>query len=142
MKTLPVLLTCGALVLLPSCSTVESRIAQNRSSFDSWPAPVQQSVSAGQVGVGFTMEQVEVALGKPDYVFSRSAAEGSFQVWSYRDKAPRFSFGVGMGSFGGRSGVSSGLGVSTGQAYPDEKLRVIFDQSGRVVSLEEVMRGR
>jgi outer membrane protein assembly factor BamE (lipoprotein component of BamABCDE complex) len=128
--------------LVAGCSTVDSRISQHRAAFESWPPPVQEMVSHGQVAPGFTVDQVRVALGDPDRVFSRVAATGSFEVWCYADHGPRFSFGVGMGSFHGGSGYSGGVGVSTGAAYPEEKLRVIFDQTGRVSSIEQIRRGR
>jgi outer membrane protein assembly factor BamE (lipoprotein component of BamABCDE complex) len=129
-----------ALLLLAGCSTVESRIS-GQADFNTWPPQVQQMVSAGQIGVGFTQEQVQVALGDPDFVFSRSAATGSYTVWSYRDRGPRFSFGVGMASYHGGSGFGTGVGVSNA-GYAGEKLRVVFDQTGRVWSIEQITRTR
>ena len=126
---------------LVGCSTVESRVAKNRPAYDSWPPQVQQMVNAGQIAVGFTTDQVRVALGEPDHVFTRTAATGSFEVWSYADKGPRFSFGIGMGSFGRHSGYAGGVGVNTSPSYPEEKLRVVFDGYGRVSSIEQVRRG-
>ena len=133
---------CVVMIALAGCSTVESRVSNNRAAFDSWPPAVQQKVTAGQIDVGFSTDQVRMALGDPDYVFARSAVTGNFEVWSYRDRGPRFSFGLGMGSFSGRSGYSTGIGVNTGGGYPDEKMRVIFDHTGRVSSIEEVRKAR
>lgn len=132
---------CGAALalLLAGCSTVDSRIAKNRPAFNSWPPAVQDKVVVGQIDIGFTPEQVAVALGQPDRVFTRTTADGTSQVWSYRDRGPRFSFGVGvgMGSWGGRSGTFGGVGVGTGTGYlDDEKLGVVFDPSGRVSAIE------
>lgn len=141
MKTISALFALAALVVCAGCSTVESRVARHRASFDTWPPPVQQQVAAGQINIGFSPEMVRVALGDPDYVYARTTQTGSSEVWSYRDRGPRFSFGIGMGSFHGGSGFSSGVGVSTGNRYPDEKIRVIFDQTGRVSSIEQVTRG-
>lgn len=103
---------------------------------------MQQKVSAGQIDVGFTTEQVKVALGDPDYVFARTQPNASFEVWSYRDRGPRFSFGLGMSSSHGGSGVGGGVGVATGPGYADEKLRVIFDTTGHVSSIERIERRR
>jgi hypothetical protein len=125
--------------LLAGCSTVGSRVAAHRSAYDRWPPAVQQRVSAGQIDVGFTMEQVRVALGDPDRVFSRTSPTGAFEVWSYNDRGPRFSFGVGMGSFHGGSAYGGGVSMGT-SPYPDERLRVIFDGSGRVNSIEQFRR--
>jgi hypothetical protein len=133
-------LLSAALLLFVGCSTTASRIARQRRAFDSWPPAVQQRVSAGQIDVGFTQEQVRVALGDPDHVFARTAANGSFEVWSYADHGPHFSFGVGMGSFGRHSAYGGGVTVG-GPSYPDEKLRVIFDAYGRVNSIEQIRRG-
>lgn len=132
---------CGATfaLLLAGCSTVDSRIAKNRAAFNTWPPAVQDKVVVGQIDVGFTPEQVAVALGQPDRVFTRTTADGTSQVWSFRDRGPRFSFGVGvgMGSWGGRSGTFGGVGLGTGTGYlDDEKLGVVFDPSGRVSAIE------
>lgn len=132
---------CGATLalLVAGCSTVDSRIAQNRAAFNTWPPAVQDKVVVGQVDIGFTPEQVAVALGQPDRVFTRTTADGTSQVWSYRDRGPRFSFGVGVGagSWGGRGGTFGGVGLGTATGYhDDEKLGVVFDPGGRVSSIE------
>lgn len=136
------LIVLGALAAFAAagCSTVDSRIAKNRAAFNTWPPAVQDKVVLGQIDVGFTTDQVAVAIGAPDRVFTRTTADGTSQVWSYRDRGPRFSFGVGvgMGSWGGRGGSFGGVGVNTGTGgyYDDEKMGVVFDQNGRVTSIE------
>jgi len=125
------------------CSTVDSRIAKNRDAFTTWPPAVQDKVVVGQIDIGFTPEQVRVALGEPDRVFTRTTGDGTSQVWSYREKGPRFGFGVGvgMGSFGHRGGSFGGVSMGTGGGYQDdEKLGVVFDASGRVSSIEARQR--
>ena len=125
--------------LAAGCSTVDSRIARHRDAFNTWPPAVQDKVVVGQIDLGFTTDQVAVALGEPDRVFTRTTADGTSQVWSYRDRGPRFSFGVGlgMGSWGSRGGSFGGVGIDTGGGYrDDEKLGVVFDQNGRVSSIE------
>ena len=124
-------------LIFAGCSTVESRISGHRADYNTWPPAVQQQVAAGQINIGFTREQVQVALGSPDHTFVRTAANGSFEVWSYADRGPRFSLGVGMASFGRHS--ATGLGVATGSSpYPDERLRVVFDGYGRVTTIEQI----
>jgi hypothetical protein len=126
-------------VFAAGCSTVDSRIAKNREAFNSWPPAVQDKVVVGQIDLGFTTDQVAVALGQPDRVFTRTTADGTSQVWTYRDRGPRFSFGVGvgMGSFGGRGGSFGGVGINTGGGYhDDEKMGIVFDPNGRVSSIE------
>ena len=129
--------TCA--LLLVGCSTVDSRIAKNRAAFNTWPPGVQDKVVQGQIDIGFTPEQVRVALGEPDRVFTRTTSDGTSQVWSYRDRGPRIGFGVGvgMGSFGGRGGTFGGVGIGTGSGYrDDEKLGIVFDEAGHVSSIE------
>jgi hypothetical protein len=138
---LKVLLSASAACALffAGCSTVDSRIAKNRDAFNTWPPAVQDKVVLGQIDIGFTPDQVRVALGEPDRIFTRTAADGTSQIWSYRDRGPRFGFGVGVGvgSFGGRGGTFGGIGVGTDAGYrDDEKMGVVFDAAGRVSSIE------
>lgn len=129
----------GALVLA-GCASVDSRIAKNRAAFDSWPPAVQNKIIQGQVDLGFTTDQVRVALGEPDRVFTRTTADGTSEVWSYRDRGPKFGFGVGvgMGSMGSRGGTFGGVGIHTGPGgyLDEEKLGVVFDRNGRVSAIE------
>lgn len=137
-KTL-LLITAAAGLLVTGCSTVDSRIAKNRDLFNTWPPAVQDKVVVGQIDIGFTPDQVRVALGEPDRVFTRTTGDGTSQVWSYRDRGPRFSFGVGvgMGSFGHRGGTFGGIGVGSDAGYrDDEKMGIVFDATGRVSSIE------
>ena len=128
------------------CSTVDSRVAKNRAAFSTWPQAVQDKVAAGKIDVGFTPDQVRVALGDPDRIWSRQTADGMSEVWSYRDRGSRFSFGfgVGMGSYGSRGGSFGGIGLQTGPgAYrDDEKMGVVFNSRGVVSSVETTSRVR
>jgi hypothetical protein len=133
-------IVCSSLLIAAGCSTVDSRVAKNRAAFDAWPPAVQQKVIHGQADIGFTREQVTVALGEPDRVFTRTTADGTTEVWSYRDHGPHVSFGIGVGSFGRHSATSVGVGVGTGGYQPEEKLGVVFDREGRVASIEQVAR--
>jgi hypothetical protein len=133
-KTKRLFLVLAALALA-GCSTVDSRIAKNQPEFDSWPPAVQQKVRAKQVDLGFTMAQVFMALGDPDRKYTRTTAQGTTEVWAYRDDRPTFSFGLGFGSAGGSSAYGAGVGVTTGGDRYDDKLRVIF-ANGKVTALE------
>jgi hypothetical protein len=146
MKTKLLLLASSlALLAAAGCSTVDSRIAKNRAAFESWPPGVQSTVIQGRIAPGFTPDQVRVALGEPDRVWTRTTSDGTSEVWGYRDRRPRFSFGVGvgMGSWSGSHGTFGGVGIGTGGGYrDDEKMGVVFDRTGRVTSIETRERPR
>jgi hypothetical protein len=133
------LLTVGLVTLLfaTACSSVDSRIARNRAEFSSWPLAVQEKVAAGKIDIGFSPEQVLMALGEPDRRFTRTTADGTSAVWGYRDRAPKVSFGLGLGlgGFSGRSAVGGGVMLGTGY-NDDEQLGVVFDRTGNVASIE------
>lgn len=133
------LLGCGIALVLAGCSSVDSRVNGNPD-FANWPPAVQQKVRAGEIDVGFTQQQVEVALGKPDYTSTRTTSDGTTAVWGYRERGPRFSFGVGLGSIGRSSSVGVGVGTSTGGWRDDEKTRVLFDRNGNVAAIEHAQR--
>ena len=122
--------------LLAACSSTGSRIRDQQSAFDSYPAEVQQKIRAGQVDVGFTQEQVRLALGEPDRRYTQQTAKGESQVWAYSKSSSGISFGLGVGGIGASSGVGGGVGVSSnGGGSGDDKLRVTFD-AGRVTVIE------
>jgi hypothetical protein len=126
--------------LLGGCtSTPDTRIAKSRATFDQLPAEAQQKIKAGQVEVGFTPEMVQLALGDPDRVFTRHSDRGDTEVWGYRTRGPRFSIGIGMGTFGRHSSVGGGVGVSTGGDDPEEKVRVEF-RDGKVTAVDTLKR--
>ena len=144
MKTrLPLLAAVAVFVLAAGCSTVDSRIASNRRAFDTWPPSVREKVAAGRIDLGFTTDQVRVALGEPDRIWSRTTADGTSQVWSYRQPSSRvyLGLGLGVGSFGRRGGTFGSIGIGTSTGYRDgENLGVVFDRNGVVTALES--RGR
>lgn len=130
LRSLPVLVV---LIAVAGCSTSASRIQNHQAAFDAWPVAVQQEVRVGRVGVGFTPEMVQVALGEADRRYTRTSLQGTSEVWVYLDHGPKFSIGL-----GGSSGNSAyGVGMRTGDDTfrEDENLRVVFE-GGRVVALE------
>jgi hypothetical protein len=134
MKTLLLVIGLSASLLAVGCSTVDSRAKEHEAAFNSWPADVQQKVKAGQVDVGFTQEMVLVALGEPGRKVTRTTSNGEAEVWTYADKSPKFSIGLGMGSMRGSTGV--GGGVTVGDTWrDDEAMRVIFE-GGKVSGIE------
>lgn len=120
---------------LAACSTVDSRIRKNKAAYESWPPEVQAQVKAGRADVGFTPEQVRVALGKPDRVYTRKTAEAAQEVWAYGGGGARTGVGFGFGMGGGSSSYGLGVGVGGPDYHDDERVRVVFE-GGRVVSVE------
>lgn len=138
-KSLVLCLAVGLLIVGAGCaSSPQSRIKDHRAAFDSYPEPVRAMIERGQVTVGFTPDQVRLALDEPDRVITRTTDEGNSEVWIYREKNARFGLGLGVGMGGG--GVGAGVGLSTGgREFPDERIRVVFAK-GRVTAVEQVSR--
>ena len=130
-------LLLSAVLLATGCvsSTPQSRISKNREAYSRFPSNVQRMVSAGMVDVGMTPEMVRLAAGKPNREFSRQTENSSDEVWIYHDSSPRFSFGIGIGSYGRHSASSVGVGTSTGDYDREEKMRVVF-RDGHVTEIE------
>lgn len=135
MKTLLTILSLALALVISGCATTESRISKNQAAFDSWPAEVQSSIRAGKVKIGFTTEQVRVALGEPSRVYSRQSVEGESEVWAYFDPGPKFTIGVGVGSGGYGSGASGGVGYTQRSDPSEGATRVVFTD-GVVVAIE------
>ncbi|HUJ42928.1 MAG TPA: hypothetical protein VLW52_04895 [Opitutaceae bacterium] len=132
------ILLCVVFLVLVGCATTPAeRIAKNRAVFESWPPDVQAKVQAGEVALGFTPEQVQIALGAPDHSFTRVTERGTEEVWGYRDRKPRISVGVGVVGGGGNTRVGGATVVNSGGPYYDDVLRVVFE-GGRVSAIEKV----
>jgi len=127
-------------LLLAGCASPASRIADKQSVYDSYPPEVRSRIAAGQVDVGFTPEQAELALGKPTRKYSRTTAKGTSEVWAYTKTRPSFSFGVG-GGFGIGSGGFGSVGIGTGTAGedPEDKLRLVFED-GKITAVEQAVK--
>jgi len=136
----PRLPLCALLLVLVGCATNPAeRIAKNRPAFASWPPDVQAKVQAGVVALGFTPEQVQMALGAPDHTFTRTTERGTEEVWAYRDHKPRISVGLGVVGGGGNTRVGAATVVNSGGPYMDDVLRVVFE-GGLVAAIEKVNR--
>jgi len=129
----------GFVLVVAGCSTTDSRIKDRQATFDASGPELQAKIRAGKVEVGFTSEQVLMALGKPDRQYTRTTAKGTTDIWAYADHRPKFSFGVGVVGGGGGTMVGSGVAIGTGGDRDDDRLRVILE-GGRVVAIE--MSGR
>lgn len=121
-----------------ACSSPSSRIRDRKAEFDAYPPLIQAEIRAGRVEVGFTPEQVTLALGKPDREYVRKTASGAQDVWGYGagSSRPRMGLNLGMGSWGGGGSYSGGVGVES-EAGHDERARIVF-KDDRVVSVERL----
>lgn len=86
---LVLLLTLSATVLLTyGCSTVEKRIERNQSLYSTYPPEVQNAIREGKIYVGFSKEQVAIALGQPHESYTKRTATGETRVWEYYRYTP------------------------------------------------------
>lgn len=117
-------------------SSLESRIRKSDAPYDSYPAEVRSLIERGDVAVGFTPEQVRLALDVPDRIITRKTEEKDSEVWIYRENGNRFGLGLGVGM--GSSSLGAGVGVNTARReFFDERMRVVFSD-GRVTAVERV----
>jgi hypothetical protein len=124
--------------LLTACTGPDTRIKTHQAAFDSYPPPVQQKIRRGQADVGFTKEQVTMAMGRPDRVYSRKTAASDQEVWAYGmgSGGPRAGFGFGVGAGGpGPAFSGAGAGIAVDPEDQGELIRVVF-QGGKVVGVE------
>jgi len=126
-------------VVLMGCASPQSRIKSHQAAFDSYPPEVQRKIREGRADVGFTREQVTLALGKPDRRDGRKDVSGVQDVWIYGvdSSGPRFGLGFGMGTSG--PGIT-GIGIGAQSALDSgrgrgERVRVVF-QNDAVISVE------
>jgi hypothetical protein len=86
MKTPKFLLLAAATLTalcIVGCATPESRIRQNPEVFARLTPAQQDLIKKGQIAIGFDQEMVQLALGEPDHVITRTAKEGVSEIWSY-----------------------------------------------------------
>ncbi len=106
--------------------------------FDSYPPEERAIIERGEVAIGFTRDQVRLALDIPDRVLTQTTEAGVAEIWIYREKNARFGLGLGVGMSG--NSVGTGIGVSTGgREFPDERMRVVF-RNGRVTAVEQISK--
>jgi hypothetical protein len=136
-KTILVLPPVVIFALLTACSTPtpESRLKGHEAAFNTWPVDVQQTVRAGRIQVGYLPEMVQVALGDPDRVYTRTTTQGVSDVWVYFDHKPKFSVGVGVGGYSGHAAYGTSVSVGKEAFQDKDALRVIIE-GGRVVAIE------
>jgi hypothetical protein len=129
----------AAAVALAGCSTPASRIRNNPAAFSRLTPPQQDLIRKGQIAVGFDEEMVELALGEPDHISTRTTAEGVSETWRYTT----YDLPDGMPLYRGWYHRYYYWGDPLFPYYLDfpyrrerDHLRVTFQQ-GRVVAIDE-----
>jgi len=133
----------GGIVALTGCATPETRIQKNPEVFARLTPRQQDLIKQGQAGVGFDPEMVKLALGEPDRIVTRTDAQGTTEIWSYQIYDS--SDGVLL-----YRGYYHRYYVWGDPFYPyylsyaarrtREQLKVVFDVTGKVASIEQVKR--
>ena len=73
-----------AALALAGCSTVDSRIKEKSSTFQSLDAQAQEKLRQSIIESGNPPDMVYIALGKPDEMIERTTAAGKEEVWVYQ----------------------------------------------------------
>lgn len=117
----------SAVWFFAACSTSPlSRIDSNRALYESWPIEIQEAVLNKQVKVGMTPEMVQMAVGKPTEVVTRSVQSHDDEVWVYRTGGGGGGLLSGVSIGGGAGGVSVGGSSSGGSSSYPEEHEVVF----------------
>lgn len=124
MKAGKIVILLFSIALLSACSTTNSRIKQQQALFDSYPPATQAEIQNGEVRLGFTVDMVQMALGKASHTATQATTDGTLTTLSYGKQRSGFGISIGGGSFGGSTGIGGGVGVSTS---PKETISHIVD---------------
>ena len=145
-------------VWLSGCATTpENRIQADPEAFAKLPADQQALVKKGQVGIGFSMDAVRLALGDPTHKTIRSDATGKSEVWHYTewettDGVWLYSgyyhhwgpyargWGWGPGWWGGPGWGGYPYFEDYEARVPRDYLKVTFNQQGQVSEVEQEQR--
>ena len=104
---------------LAACTTVATRIKSHQAAFDASPPDVQQKIRQGEAAVGFTSDQVVMALGNPNRVYAKAAPSGEQEIWVY---------GMDSGPAGGVVPRYGDGGIVVTDAYFEEHERVVIEK--------------
>ena len=76
-------LVVAGVAVLAGCSTPQTRIDHNPQIFSTLAPADQELIKQGKIAVGFTQDEVKLALGDPDRIYVRTDATGANETWSY-----------------------------------------------------------
>ena len=106
-------------VSLAACSHGERRFKAHQAEFDASSPEAQRKIRKGEVAVGFTPEQVELALGRPSRVYTKVTPASTQEIWVY---------GIEAGQGTGTIPRSDDPGIVVGDAAFEEIERVVFEK--------------
>jgi len=137
MKSLRNLGLLSLLIGLFGCASTDRRIADNQALFDSYDVATQSMIRQGEIAIGFTPDQVRLALGDPDREATLETDSGKAILWQYYDGKPALGLSLGVGTgVGGRGSFGTGVGVGTGGTQEVEKSIVFDRETGNVSRIE------
>jgi len=85
MKTLQALALLGFALFVSGCSTVDNRIKEKSAVFASLDPQAQARLKQGLIDIGYTMDMVYIALGKPDEVREKTSVKGQNTTWIFKN---------------------------------------------------------
>ncbi len=71
------------IALMAGCSTVNSRIEEKSSVFNTLAPETQTRLKQSIIKIGDTTDMVYIAVGAPDRILETTTAEGVDLIWSY-----------------------------------------------------------
>ncbi|MBO7107429.1 MAG: hypothetical protein J6W73_04265 [Verrucomicrobia bacterium] len=83
LKSVTVLLCCGAILCGCASSTIEKRRAERITAYETLSPEYQQLVDAGEIKTGMPKDAVYIAWGKPDDITYSEDSHGKLETWLY-----------------------------------------------------------
>jgi hypothetical protein len=115
MRLPPLLAAIAAAFVLAACSAGRTRIKAHKAAFEASPPEVKARIRRGEIAVGFSSEQVYMALGNPNRVYGTEEPAERRQIWVYGgSQEPDFAMS------------------DLPDAWFEEKLRVVFEKDAVV----------
>jgi outer membrane protein assembly factor BamE (lipoprotein component of BamABCDE complex) len=141
-KMIFVIAAALGVLLAAGCSTPETRIKKSPEAFGRLTPAQQDMIRKGEVGLGFDQEMVQLALGEPDRIRTRTDAEGTSEVWAYTTWETYDGMPLYTGWYHRRWGWGDPF-YPYYMSYParaeHEHLRVTF-KAGKVTAVEQETR--
>ncbi|MBA3964164.1 MAG: hypothetical protein H0X40_20015 [Chthoniobacterales bacterium] len=109
----------ASMLVLSGCSTVRSRIDENRAGFDRLSPQDRALVSEGKIRGGMSQEAVYIAWGRPQQKAVGAVHNVPTETWVYliATTVPTYGYGYGGGFYGGFSGPVGYYGRHGGRRF-------------------------